>query len=363
MAEENTNAQENEKGNGKKSNGGKKRAAVILLIIFAVGAGLGGHWWIKSRMDITTDDAFIDGHVFQVSSRVPGHVQELLVHDNELVTKGSVLVKLDTSDYRTQVAQAASSVSQAKDDLASDYAQLDSANANVNVIKAQLDLATKNYERGKELFKRGIIAKQDLDTLATNESVARSQLKDAEENVRKVQAQIGLLVKGGVAAAVAQRQAQLEQARLNLQYTDIKAPDDGYITMRSVEPGNYVTPGQPLMALVPLSDVWVTANYKENQLTWVQPGQPVDFTVDAYPGRVFKGHVNSIMAGTGSAFSLLPPENATGNFVKVVQRIPVKITIDKGTDPMHLLRVGMSVEPTIYTGRTAGQILRSAWPF
>ena len=363
MAEEDTQVQENGNGAGKKTNGGKKRAAVILLFVFAAGAALGVHWWIKSNMDISTDDAFVDGHVFQISSRVPGHVQELLVHDNELVAKGGTLVKLDTSDYRTQAAQAASSVSQAKNDLASDYAQLDSAKANVNVVKAQLDLATRNYERGKELFQRGIIAKQDLDTLETNESVARSQLKDAEEAVHRTEANIGLLVKGGMAASVEQKQAELEQARLNLQYTDLKAPDDGYITRRSVEPGNNIQPGQPLMALVSLSDVWVTANYKENQLTWVRPGQPVDFTVDAYPGRVFKGHVNSIMAGTGAAFSLLPPENATGNFVKVVQRIPVKITFDKGTDPMRLLRVGMSVEPTVHTGRTAWQILRSAWPF
>jgi membrane fusion protein (multidrug efflux system) len=174
---------------------------------------------------------------------------------------------------------------------------------------------------------------------------------------------LGLTGNGSKEARVAQKRAELEQARLNLSYTRICAPANGYITRKSVEAGNNIQPGQALMALVSLEDAWVTANYKESQLTNVKPGQKVEFTVDTYSGRSFQGKVESIMAGTGAAFSLLPPENATGNYVKVVQRIPVKIVIDKASDPQHLLRVGMSVEPTILTGRNLLETLKELNPF
>jgi len=154
---------------------------------------------------------------------------------------------------------------------------------------------------------------------------------------------------GGVHPLILQRQAQLEQATLNLEYTDVHAPVKGYITRKSAEVGNKVQPAQPLMSLVPLEDVWIEANYKETQLKRVKVGQPVEIDVDTYPGTKFKGRVQSIMAGTGAVFSLFPPENATGNFVKVVQRIPVKIVLDPTTDPNHVLRVGMSVRPIIDT--------------
>jgi membrane fusion protein (multidrug efflux system) len=167
----------------------------------------------------------------------------------------------------------------------------------------------------------------------------------------------------GNKARVLQRKAQLEEARLQLSYTRITAPRDGYITRKGIEPGANVQAGQPLLALVPLQDAWVTANYKESQLTHIRPGQRVEFTVDAYPGRRFTGRVDSIMAGTGAAFSLLPPENASGNYVKVVQRVPVKIVIDRNSDPEHLLRVGMSIVPTVLTGRSTADVLKDLNPF
>jgi membrane fusion protein (multidrug efflux system) len=173
--------------------------------------------------------------------------------------------------------------------------------------------------------------RQAQTSLETQKSVIRqaeSALKSQESSVRK-------------------GQAILRSAELNRGYTNVYAPSDGYITRKSVEPGNQIQAGQPLMAIVPLDDLWVTANYKETQLRGVKPGQKVNIRVDTYTGKVFSGRVDSIMAGTGSAFSLFPPENATGNFVKVVQRIPVKIVLDKDTDSEHVLRVGMSVEPTI----------------
>jgi len=339
--------------------GGKKRAAIIIFLLIASGLVLGASWWVMARIDISTDDAFIDGHVYQISARESGHVSEVYVDDNQFVHKGELLLSLDQSDFKTQIQNTAAAVKQAENDIASNYAKLDSANANVALVKSQLELAENNLERGAELYKRGIISKQDLDTLTTNRDVARAQLNDALENVRKAKADIGLMVRGGKDATVTQKQAELEQAKLNLSYTEVRAPADGYITRKSVEPGNNLSPGQPLMALVSLGDIWVTANYKESQLTHVHAGESVEFKVDAYPDRIFRGKVDSIMAGTGAAFSLLPPENATGNYVKVVQRIPVKIVIDPKSDPRHQLRVGMSVVPTIHTGQTVKGVLKS----
>jgi membrane fusion protein (multidrug efflux system) len=160
-----------------------------------------------------------------------------------------------------------------------------------------------------------------------------------------------------------QRKATLEEANLQLSYTRIVAPRDGYITRKGIEEGSNVQAGQPMMALVPLQEAWITANYKEGQLTHIMPGQKVEFTVDSYPGKTFTGRVDSIMAGTGAAFSLLPPENATGNYVKVVQRVPVKITIDGSSDQEHVLRVGMSVIPRIIVDRTLSEILKGWNPF
>jgi membrane fusion protein (multidrug efflux system) len=218
-------------------------------------------------------------------------------------------------------------------------------------------------ERGEKLFKREVIPKEQLDRLKTARRIAESQQREADENLKRALSEAGLGGKGGAKAKVLERKAQLNEAELQLSYTKIYAPRDGYITRKSIETGANIQAGQSLMALVPLQDAWITANYKERQITYIRPGQKVDFSVDAYPGRTFRGRVDSIMAGTGAAFSLLPPENATGNYVKVVQRIPVKIAIDNSSDPGHLLRVGMSVVPTVLTGRKTGDVLKELNPF
>jgi membrane fusion protein (multidrug efflux system) len=343
-------------GNGNK----KKRAAVILLVLVVLGSIIGIRVYALSKIHVNTDDAFIDAHVYQISPRVSGYVRRVNVDDNQRVKKGDVLVQLDRSDYITAVNDASASLDLAKNETHGDVASVGSAEAAVNLAKSQLDLAQKNDARGEILFKKGIIARQDLDTLTTAKKVAASALKDAEDARKKAAATAGFLVPGGEKAKIAQKEAQLAQAKLNLDYTSIVSPADGYITKKSVEPGNNVQPGQALMAVVELNNTWVTANYKESQLTYVRPGQPVEFTVDTYPNVEFRGRVDSIMAGTGAAFSLLPPENATGNYVKIVQRIPVKILIDQASDPNHLLRVGMSVVPTINTGKSIIQVLRDA---
>jgi len=193
-----------------------------------------------------------------------------------------------------------------------------------------------------------VIAREQLDAQTTVKLTAELQLKEAEENYRKARAEAGFSSVQGKNAKILQKKALLDNARRQLAHTRVTAQFDGCITRKSVDPGANIQAGQPLMALVSLQDSWITANFKEGQMARIRSGQKVTLTIDAYPGRNFSGRVDSIMAGAGAAFSLLPPENATGNYVKVVQRIPVKIAIDQNSDPEHRLRVGMSVIATVF---------------
>jgi len=347
----------------KNGNGKKRRALLVLLIAALVCATLGMRWWIKSKTHIETDNAFIEAKTVAISSKVPGTVKRVLVEDNQHVKKGDLLVELDAVDYQVQVAKAEAGVGVAENETGGEYRKAEGAQATAQSAKARFDQAELDLRRSEALYKREVIPKEQLDRLRTAQRVAESQLREAQEAHKRALTEAGLSGNGGNRAKVLQRQAQLREARLQLSYTNIVAPANGYITRKGVEPGANIQTGQPLMALVPLQNAWITANYKEGQLTYIRPGQQVEFTVDAYPGRTFKGHVDSIMAGTGAAFSLLPPENATGNYVKVVQRIPVKILIDGNSDPGHLLRVGMSVIPTVLVERSIGDILRDLVPF
>ncbi len=341
----------------------RHKALVILLIVTIVGGWFGLRWWIRSQTHIETDNAFIEARTVPVSFKVAGTVKRVLVEDNQFVKQGNLLAELDASDYRVEVAKAEAGVGVAKNETGGDYLKAEGARATVQLAKAKFDQAVLDLQRGEALFKREVLPREQLDRLKTAKRVADSQLREAQEALKRFLAEAGLAAKGGNKAKILQRRAQLEEARLQLSYTRVVAPRDGYITKKSIEPGINVQAGQLLMALVPLKDAWITANYKESQLTYIRTGQPVEFTVDAYPGRTFTGKVDSIMAGTGAAFSLLPPENATGNYVKVVQRVPVKIVIDSKSDPEHLLRVGMSVIPTVMVGRTAKDVLRDLNPF
>jgi membrane fusion protein, multidrug efflux system len=342
------------KGLSKKQHGG-----IILLIIIVCAAAFGARQWVHSKTHIETDNAFIESHIHSISSRVPAMVKRVVVVDNQFVHKGDLLVELDASDYQARARTAAASLDMAKNETSGDYAQVESARASIGLATAKLEQANLDLQRGEALFSKEVIPKEQLERLRTARKVAQMQLKEAQEAEHHAQAVIGISGTGSRDARVAQKQGELETASLNLSYTRIVAPSDGYITKKSVEPGNYLQPGQSFMALVTLDDAWVTANYKESQLTDVKPGQKVEFTVDTYPGRTFKGSVESIMAGTGAAFSMLPPENATGNYVKVIQRIPVRIAIDKGSDPEHLLRIGMSVVPTILTEKRFGDVIKN----
>ena len=301
-----------------------------------------------------TDDAFIDGYVPLIAPRVSGPITQLLITDNQEVKAGDLLVEIDPRDYDA-------SLSQAKADFAAAQSQLDSAKAQVSVseskvvqaqaavvsAEAQNERANADLKRYETVESRAI-SKTDYDLAQAQARSASADLDSAHSQVKAAEAQV-TFDQAGVEtanAAVQQAQAKLDQAKLNLSYTKITAPFDGRITARSVQLGNYVSPGQALFALVP-RDVWVTANFKETQLTDMRPGDPVDVHVDAYPGRNFKAKVDSLQSGTGARFSLLPPENAVGNYVKVVQRVPVKIVFDEELPTNLDIAPGMSVEPKV----------------
>jgi membrane fusion protein (multidrug efflux system) len=347
----------------KKAISRKNRGMIILLVIILIGSWLGLRMFITSKTHIETDNAFIEARIVAVSPKVSGTVTRVLVADNQLVKQGDLLIEIDPRDYQVQTAKAAAGVGVAENETGGEYLKVETARAALESARARNEQAQQDLERGEKLFARDVIPKEQLDRLKTARSVSESQLKEAGGYLKRMQAEAGLGGTSGVKAKVLERRALLQEAELQLSYTKIYAARDGYITRKSVEPGANIQAGQALMALVPLQDAWITANYKERQITHIHLGQKVEFKVDAYPGRSFSGKVDSIMAGTGAAFSLLPPENATGNYVKVVQRIPVKIAIDNSSDPGHLLRVGMSVVPTVLTGRTSGDVLRDLNPF
>lgn len=331
-------------GQSSGAGGGKKKVFIILMAVGALIAVFGTLHFIRSLSRIGTDDAYVDGRIHSIASKVPGTVKKVAVEDNQPVRKGDLLVEIDPVDYTVRVNEAASALEAEKSRLVDADAGIKAAVANVEVAEVTLNQATLDHRRAEALFKENVIPKERNEKAETAYNMAVSQLKAAREQLSKAKSFRKL-----ESALIRQREAALEAAQLNLGYTKITAPTDGYVTRKAVQEGNQIAAGQALMAVVALDDIWVTANYKETQLKDVRPGQRVEIEIDTFPGTVFHGRVDSIMAGTGAVFSLFPPENALGNYVKVVQRIPVKIVFDKGGDSRHILRVGMSCVPTILT--------------
>jgi membrane fusion protein, multidrug efflux system len=302
----------------------------------------------------STDDAFIDGYVTVISPRVPGQVTRLLVTDNQEVKAGDVLVEIDPRDYEA-------SRSQARADSAVAHSQADQAQAQVKVSEARVaqaqaavTAAEAEAQRADDDLKRyqsvdsQAVSKSALDLAQAQARSADASLEAARSQAKAAEAETALSEAAveTATAAIQPAEARLQSAELNLSYTKIIAPLDARVTARTVQTGNYVQPGQALLALVP-KEVWVTANFKETQLTFMHAGQPVELSVDAYPDRKFKGKVDSLQAGTGARFSLLPPENAVGNYIKVVQRVPVKIVFDEPLPADLDIAPGMSVVPTV----------------
>jgi len=325
-------------------------AAVVLMAVIAAVA----YYFVFVAPFESTDDAFIDAHVTTVAPQVAGRVERVLVNDNQLVNAGDVLLQIDARDYESKLLQAKanlaaaqSQLAQAKAQLAVDQAKAEQEHANLEAVEAQAGYAESNLKRLQAIGISGV-SQDQIDSAKTQASFTAANTEVAQNRIRAADAQAGLS-QANVATAdanVTQAEAALQQAELNLSYTKVIAPEAGRVTHRTVEIGAYVQPGLALLAIVP-TNVWVVANFKETQLMHMRPGQLVTVKVDAYRHIKFTGHVDSIQHGSGARFSLFPPENATGNYVKVVQRVPVKILLDDNSDADVVLGPGMSAEPKV----------------
>jgi membrane fusion protein, multidrug efflux system len=341
---------------------GRRRFVLLLAILLFVALALAAYlYWFANKNYETTDDAYIDGRAISIAPQISGTVVSLDVNDNQFVHKGDPLIHIDPRQYVIDRESAEAALGTAKGQLSgfSYAAEVAHKNFPAALLLAQAQLASAQAARAKaqsdydrqKILPPQATSQQDIDA-------ATAALRQAEAQVDAAAAQVEQAApvpqRIGQAEAevnqyngqVGQAQARVDQALLNLSYTVVTAPQDGWITKRNVEVGNYVTPGQQIFSIVS-PQVWVTANFKESQLVGMRPGQSVSMTVDAYPDLDLKGHVDSIQLGTGSRFTAFPPENATGNFVKIVQRVPVKIDIDSGLDPQRPLSLGLSVEPRV----------------
>jgi membrane fusion protein (multidrug efflux system) len=325
----------------------------VVVVALAIAAGV---YYLHARHFEETDDAFIDGHVVPISPQVPALVRAVRIDDNTLVHKGDLLVELDPTDYQVAVAQARGSEASVRGKLEQARSGVPSAQSAVAEAQAELDSQQVNFDnvnRDLQRFQRldeRARSQQQLDNASAAQKRAQADVEQAKAKLQTAMSQV-ITAQANVTAAegdLLKAQADTKRAEVNLGYCRIAAPSDGKVTNKAIDPGMYVTSAMQMLVLVP-TDVWVTANFKETQLTHMQPGQPVTISVDAYPDRKYLGTVNSIQSGTGSRFSIIPAENATGNFVKVVQRVPVKITFDgnANNDLRHLLAPGMSAEPKV----------------
>jgi membrane fusion protein (multidrug efflux system) len=317
--------------------GGRRRIVFIILgvVLLALIAG-GVRKLIWARTHESTDNAQVDGHILPVLPKVGGFVTAVQVQENQPVRAGDTLVVLDDRDYRAKLQQADADLAVALATVSSPQ-RVGQADAAVRQAEANAQKAHGDLDRVTPLAAQGIVSRQQLDA-------AQTMVRAADATLAAAQAALQ-----GADARVASVRASRDQAALQLSYTRIVAAQGGLVSKKNVEVGQLVQPGQPLFSVVPLEDVWITANLKETQIEDVTQGDPVEFTVDAYPGIHFRGHVESLSPATGARFSLLPPDNATGNFTKVVQRIPVRIRPEGAPDPTHPLRPGMSVNVTITT--------------
>jgi membrane fusion protein (multidrug efflux system) len=338
-----------------------KKPLIILAVVVVIMLIVGFWFWFTTRNIETTDDAFTEGDAVTIAPKASGYVVKLLVKDNQRVKKGDLLVEIDPSDNRAQREQAnaqlglaVAQLHQAQAQLAlskvqypaqRDQALADQAKAEANLLNAQAD-----YRRQRGVDPRAT-SQRNIDSASAQLRSAQAQLQSAKAQV-EVASQVALQIRQQETNVEARQQqveqakAQLSTADLNLSYTQVRAPYDGFVTKRNVQLGTLVQAGSSLFSLVS-PEIWITANFKESQLQHMNPGDKVEIGVDAWPDMKLEGHVDSIQMGSGSRFSTFPSENATGNYVKIVQRVPVKIVIDKGLDPNHPLPLGLSVEPKV----------------
>jgi membrane fusion protein, multidrug efflux system len=337
-----------------------KQAALgfaVTLGIFA-GADYGRYYWTTGRYLVSTDDAYVDVHSAMISPKISGYISDVPVNDNQPVKAGQVIARVDPRDYQTALDRARADVAAARatiDTLTQQIAlqglTVEQARQQVASDQAALIYSQQDFQRYTDLERTGYGTVQRAQQAQSDIVQKQAKLDSDKTGVASAEKQISVLQAQleQARAALAQQQANEHQAELNLSYTTITAPFDGTVGVRTLQVGQFVQPGTQLMAIVPLHAVYITANYMETQLTHVRAGQPVTINVDTFDGTVVHGHVESLAPASGQQFALLPPDNATGNFTKIVQRIPVKIALDENDPLAGQLRPGMSVEPTIDT--------------
>jgi membrane fusion protein, multidrug efflux system len=345
----------------------RRRIPVIIVGVLALGLAVWGlNRYLYSRHHVSTDNAQVDGHITLIAPRIAAFVTRILVDDNQHVQAGDTLVMLDDRDLKVTLQQAEADLHQAEAavgsrgragqtqaELQATRAEAASAQASVGAAEADYHKAAADVERYRKLAAQKIVSAQQFDAAEAAAAQAAAKLEAARRQAAAAGSQVsasGAAVRSAD-AHLAAAQAAVENTKLQLSYAYITAPVAGTVARRNAEVGALVQVGQTLMSIVPDEDVWVTANLKETQLTHVRVGDRATFTVDAYPGRKFEGRVESLSPATGARFALLPPDNATGNFTKVVQRVPVRIAVDQPTGAPVPLRPGMSVDVTIETGK------------
>ncbi len=334
-------------------------ARIAIPIALAVAAAVWGmHWWTVGRFMEETDDAYVGGDVTVIASKVAGYVQSVNVADNQAVHRGDLLVKIDDRDYRAAVAKAEAAVAAARALLVNldatgqlQRSAIAQADAGVAAADAESTRARLDDSRYQDLASRSAVSlesAQRAQAVAQTARAGRDRAAAAQQGARR-QLDVIASQRQQAQSALAQAQAELDAATLNLSYTELRAPVDGVIGNRRARAGAYATSASQLLVVVPSHGLWIDANFKEDQLARLHAGQSVDVRADVEPGRTFRGHVVSLAPATGAQFSVLPPENATGNFTKIVQRVPVRIVLDGKDGDLDLLRPGLSVKAAINT--------------
>ncbi|WP_342625508.1 HlyD family secretion protein [Pseudomonas alkylphenolica] len=339
----------------------RSRKAVRLgLLAFALmgTVGYASHWWLASRFIEGTDDAYVGADVTIISAKVPGYISEVTVLDNQFVKAGDVLARIDVRDYRAALAKAEGAVAAQQASLVNLDAIEQLQQAVINQAKAQIDAADaeaqragSDHSRYQALVRTQAVSVQSAQQVEATWKAARADRARADAGLMAARRQLDVIdsQRGQAQAALQQAQADREQALLNIGYTELRAPVDGYVGNRRARVGAYAAAGSQLLSVVPAKGLWIDANFKEDQLAHMQVGQAVSIRADILPGREFHGHIESLAPATGAQFSVLPPENATGNFTKIVQRVPVRVRLDSADADFGALRPGLSVVAQVNT--------------
>jgi len=337
----------------------KQALRLGLLTLAVIGAvGYGGHWWWAGRFIEDTDDAYVGADVTVISAKVPGYISEVAVLDNQFVKAGDLLARIDARDYRTALDKADGAVAAQQASLVNldateqlQQAVINQARAQIDASDAETQRAGDDHARYQNLVRSQAVSVESAQRVDATWKTARADHARAEAGLLAARRQLDVIEsqRGQARAALQQAQAEREQAQLNIGYTELRAPVDGYIGNRRARVGTYAAAGSQLISVVPARGLWVDANFKEDQLARMQAGQAVSIRADILPGREFHGHIESLAPATGAQFSVLPPENATGNFTKIVQRVPVRVRLDSADAQLGALRPGLSVVAQVNT--------------